>query len=84
MRTYGRGYDRQEGASSSELQDPPDFSAVEEVEQDCPVGAIDNVLVGLYDSFLQERFSGTWTTTRDEMRGWIVGKGKAPAPLALA
>jgi hypothetical protein len=46
--------------------------------------AIDNVLVGLYGAFLQERFSGTWTTTRDEMRGWIASKGKAPAPLALA
>ena len=43
---------------------------------------LDDLLVGMFDVFLRERFSGTWTTRRDELRSWIAGKGVAPAAMA--
>ena len=43
---------------------------------------LDDLLVGMFDVFLRERFSGTWTTRRDELRGWIASKGVAPVAVA--
>ncbi|MCH2161828.1 MAG: hypothetical protein MK085_08140 [Phycisphaerales bacterium] len=43
---------------------------------------LDDLLVAMFDCFLRERFSGTWTTRRDELRNWITQKGKSPVPMA--
>ena len=44
---------------------------------------LDDLVVGMFDAFLRERFTGTWTTRRDELRSWITSKGGAPVAVTV-
>ena len=41
----------------------------------------DNVLVGLYDHFLRERFGKGWGTRRQQISRWIAERSQAAVPV---
>jgi hypothetical protein len=45
---------------------------------------IDGILVKLYEAFLQERFSASWSTQRNVLRDWIASKGIVPQAFEMA